>query len=222
MTLRPLRFFARIRSWFVSARGWLAGIRLFFDPSKLDMVFTMDRDLDEDAMAERIADLRSHDVQRAALDARRRLDVDLDRLRALPEGTLGRSYAEFLAENGLDPKDIPTLPANDDAEFVSAHLYETHDLWHVVTGFRSDVAGELGVQAVYAAQFGGKLARVLVGGGLLQSAILAPGDFARRLDAVVEGWRVGREADDLFGVPWQDLWDRPLDDVRRDLNVRVA
>jgi ubiquinone biosynthesis protein Coq4 len=34
--------------------------------------------------------------------------------------------------------------------------YETHDIWHVVTGFHTDVAGELGLQAFYLAQFPGR------------------------------------------------------------------
>lgn len=187
------------------------------------MVFIMDRDINRDSVDEEVVRLREQDMPRVAIDARRRLVVDVDQLHALPLHTLGRSFVDFLTDNGLDPRAIPTLPATDDGEYVSAHIYETHDLWHVVTGFRTDIAGELGLQAVYAAQFGGnKLTRLLLAGGLLHSALAAPADFSRRLDAIVEGWRVGREARCLFGVPWDDLWDQPLETVRRDLGVRVA
>ena len=54
----------------------------------------------------------------------------------------------------LDPKDI-LVPENvgSDFDYVRAHLRETHDVWHPVTGFDTDVAGELGLQAFYLAQF---------------------------------------------------------------------
>jgi ubiquinone biosynthesis protein Coq4 len=217
LALKGFDALSSLRLWL---SGWVAGIRLFLDPSKLDMVFEMDRALSTD-MPERIARLRTREQQRAAFDARARLTVDVQALAALPAGTLGHAFAEFLRDNRLDPASIPTLPAQTDEEYLSAHLYETHDLWHVVTGFPADIAGELGVQAVYSAQIGGDLAKLLVGGGLLQSAIREPDDFDRRLDAVVTGRRIGREAEPLFGVAWAGLWTTPLADVRRQLGVSV-
>jgi ubiquinone biosynthesis protein Coq4 len=213
---------ARMESLFHAPRTMLAGIRLFLDPTKTDMVFELNRYGDKTGLAASVAQLRGHDSARAAFDSRRRLVVDVARLGALPPATLGRTFVDYLADNGLDPKELPTLPANDDGEYLSAHLTETHDLWHVVTGFRTDVAGELGLQAVYAAQIGGGLPHVILGGGLLQSALRTPDDFSRRLDAIVEGWRIGRQARCLFGVPWDELWEQPLETVRRDLGVRVA
>lgn len=93
-------------------------------------------------------------------------------------------------------------------------LYETHDVWHAVTGFATDVAGELGLQGFYAAQVPGGLAMVLIAMGFLNAAIFSLDDRERRFQAVVDGWEMGRRAERLFGVRWNELWDRPIDEVR--------
>ena len=109
------------------------------------------------------------------------------------------------------------MPSTDDHSFLRAHLYETHDVWHVATGFGTDIAGELGLQAFYAAQLGGKLPTLLLGGGLLHAALREPGDLDRRMEAIARGWDLGRSAHPLFGVRWERFWAQPLEEVRRDL-----
>jgi ubiquinone biosynthesis protein Coq4 len=154
-----------------------------------------------------------------ALRARARLQVDLAQLSKLPEGTLGRVYADHMIANGLDPSAIPTLPGGDELEFVRAHLYETHDVWHAVTGYRTDVAGELGLQAFYAAQAPGGLPWMLLAMGFLNTAIYSMHEREARFDAISRGWEMGRRARPLFGTRWDALWTTPIDEVRRSLGV---
>lgn len=189
------------------------------DPSKLDEVFALDDAIpDHDAVLGRIIEsVRAHESAASALRERPRLAVDLAQLRALPEGTFGRAVAAFLDAHGLDPKSIPKLDAEDEIAWTKAHLYETHDVWHVATGFETDVAGELGLQAFYAAQLPGRLPQFLLGGGLLQAAFFAQDDFQNRLSAIVRGFESGKRAKPLFGVRWDDLWSAPTESVRRDL-----
>jgi ubiquinone biosynthesis protein Coq4 len=155
----------------------------------------------------------------SALRDKPRLHVELKKLAKLPEGTLGRVFANHMLSNGLDPASIPTLSAEDDLAFVRAHLYETHDVWHAVTGFQTDVAGELGLQAFYAAQAPGGLPWMLLAMGFLNTALYSMDDRERRFDAISRGWEMGRRARPLFGVPWGELWSTPIDEVRRSLGV---
>jgi ubiquinone biosynthesis protein COQ4 len=194
----------------------VAGLRLLRDPNRLGDVFVLDRGFSRE-VASLVESLASQPGGRRALEERQRLALDLASLRVLPPGTFGRAVAEFYDENGLTPAAIPSLEASDDATFVQAHLYETHDVWHVAMGFGTSVSEELGLQAVYAAQMPGRLAPILIAGGLLQAALWVHDDFGARLSAVSRGYALGRRSRPLFGVHWENMWDAPIEEVRRRL-----
>jgi ubiquinone biosynthesis protein Coq4 len=128
----------------------------------------------------------------------------------------------MMDRNGLDPASIPTLPDDDDAKYVRAHLYETHDLWHVATGFGTDVAGELGLQAFYQAQLPGKLPAAILASGFLNTLVFSFAQRDVRLREIARGWLLGRRSRPLFGVRWDDLMALPLDEARARLGLDVA
>ena len=159
-----------------------AFVRLTADMSRLNEVFNLSDGLaGPDEMRDMVESARSHETGAAALRERPHVHLDLAELRALPTGTLGREYAIMMDRNGLDPASIPTLPDDDDGKYVRSHLYETHDLWHVVTGFGTDVAGELGLQAFYQAQLPGKLPAAILASGFLNTLLLSFGQRDVRL-----------------------------------------
>ena len=41
------------------------------------------------------------------------------------------------------------IPEKDEVDQLLAHLFSTHDLWHVATGFGNDDVGEVGLGAFY-------------------------------------------------------------------------
>lgn len=153
----------------------------------------------------------------------RLLPLDREALAALPPGTLGREFDDFLRRTGLDPADIGvTLPKGqpvDRGQWAIDHLRETHDLWHVLTGFDIDTAGEGGLQAFYLAQVRGPLALILMAGILLNGLRQPPEEVVRRMDAITRGWTMGRAARPLFGMKWTALWAQPLAQVRADLGI---
>jgi ubiquinone biosynthesis protein Coq4 len=204
------------------ARAVVSFVDLVRHPEHLDRVFEISNSL-VGRQREVLARMRDHFALQpagaVAIREKARLRVDLAELSALPEGTLGRVFADHLRSNGLDPAAIPTLPAADDLQFVRAHLYETHDVWHAMTGFATDVAGELGLQAFYAAQAPGGLPLMLIAMGLLNTALYAMADRERRLGAVVQGWEMGKRARPLFGVRWDERWRRSIQEVRGELRV---
>jgi ubiquinone biosynthesis protein COQ4 len=161
-----------------------------------------------------VAEVASTPEGRRALEEKPRLDLDLARLRALPAGG-GRLLRRKLALARGDP----TLEAANDGAFVQAHLYETHDVWHVATGFGSSVAEELGLQTVHAAQIPGRLAPILIAGGLLQAALFVQNDFGARLAAVARGYALGKRAKRLFGTRWDGMWELSLAVVREQIGV---
>jgi ubiquinone biosynthesis protein COQ4 len=144
--------------------------------------------------------------------------IDLEALARLPEGTLGRILAEHCRRRQLDPN-LVHIPLEEAGDFVLAHLFETHDVWHVVTGWGNDELGEVGLGGFYLAQFGLPFFGFLFALILLNSVFFAAGTLRPRLDAFVAGYAMGRDAEPLFGVEWADLWDLPLDRLRERLGL---
>lgn len=198
----------------------VAFVRLTMDMGRLNEVFNLSDGLAGDGeLREMVEAARAHEVGAAALRERPHVHLDLKALRALPTGTLGRQYAIMMDRNGLDPASIPTLPDDEEAKYVRAHLYETHDLWHVITGFGTDVAGELGLQAFYHAQLPGKLPAAILASGFLNTLVYSFGQRDVRLREIARGWLLGRRSRPLFGVRWDDYLALPLDEARARLGV---
>ncbi len=190
------------------------------DPNRLGEVFEV-----SDALATReslmpIIDRISKDaIVARSFDECHRLRIDIPRLRDLAPGTLGREFAEHMVANNLDPSALPNLPSKDSFEYFRAHLYETHDVWHVATGFGTDLVGELGLQGFYLAQIPGPLPLMLVAIGFLRSAIYDGALTEPFMDALIRGYQMGKASSPLFGVRWDALWEIPLEDVRRQLGL---
>jgi ubiquinone biosynthesis protein COQ4 len=201
----------------------VAGVRLFVDPSRLDQVFALERALyARRVQRDLVARLRQDARTAQIVSARRPVGLPmLATLRAHPRGSLGRAFADYCDAHHLDPASIPRRAVFDDGSFVVGHLYETHDLWHVVTGFAPDVAGEVGLQAFYYAQLPSPLAWWIVVGGIANAILLRRDDLVGRLAAVSRGWTLGQRCAPLFGLDWSARLGDPLDDVRLALGLRA-
>jgi ubiquinone biosynthesis protein COQ4 len=164
--------------------------------------------LDDPAGAKLYADGRALDSQ----------TIDLDRLAALPEGTLGHAYARFMKAHGLTPDvfDGPPADVRDPrAAYVIQRIRQTHDLWHVVTNAETDPAGEVALQAFTFAQLHAPSSGILALAGTLRS-LRATRQVLR--DAV-ELYRTGARANKLAVFAWEDHWETPITEVRRLLGL---
>ncbi|HEX7667500.1 MAG TPA: Coq4 family protein [Polyangiaceae bacterium] len=195
------------------------------DPNRLSEVFAIaDRGSNLKILTE-VAKFVSKDPQgaRALREGTRLGKLDLKELQKLPVGTLGREFADHMIANGLDPAAIPVPDHHaGDVRYIKTHMRETHDVWHVVTGFHTDVAGEIGLQAFYLAQLPSRLSAVLISMAFLH---LATKNIAAR-DAIMtetmRGWALGKKAKPFFGFDWAAHWDVPLTEVRAMLGVDTA
>jgi ubiquinone biosynthesis protein COQ4 len=151
-------------------------------------------------------------AERPTIDSK---TVDFARMRALPATTLGGAYARYLDDNNLDPDLFQAPPGLPEiARWVAQRVRQTHDIWHVLTGYAPDVRGELALQAFTYGQLRVPSAwMVAVFGTLLKS----PGS-ARR---VWDGYGRGAAAAFLPAIRFEDLWERDLDEVRSLLGVRA-
>jgi ubiquinone biosynthesis protein COQ4 len=156
-------------------------------------------------------------ASRRAIDSRA---VDLEALAALPPGTLGHEYARFLRSRGLSP-DLFQAPANVSdprAAYVAQRFRQTHDLWHVVTGFATDPASEVALQAFTFGQTGAPSTGVLATVGTLRAVSLG----YRMGRATVAAYRNGKAARYLGAFPWEDHWATPVSELRAMLGIRTV
>lgn len=140
--------------------------------------------------------------------------VDWARLRALPISTLGGAYARYLDDNKLDPDLFQAPPALPEIpRWVAQRIRQTHDVWHVLTSYAPDVPGELALQAFTYAQLGAPSARLVA---MLGTLFKAP----RSARMVWDGYLRGKAAAFLPVVRFEELWERDLEELRRELRVR--
>jgi ubiquinone biosynthesis protein Coq4 len=161
-----------------------------------------------------------HDPRTAAALAERRAfgPIDLAPLATLPPGTLGRVFAEHCRERDIDPN-LVQVPPDDEVGWFLNHLYQTHDVWHVVTGWGNDLAGEVGLGGVYAAQLGNPAFFGFMLSLIQLNVILRRADLGEVFEAFAAGYRAGQRTRPLFGADWEALWPLPLDEVRRRFEV---
>ena len=159
---------------------------------------------------------------------RRLLDRLSDRasLAALPAGTLGRAYYDFMATESLSAEGLVALsrierpPATDKVTLFRERNREMHDLLHVVTGYGRDPLGEACLVAFSFAQTRLKGFALIALVAARRIAGARPGQPIRR--AVFEGYRHGRSAGWLPAADWEALLAQPVEAVRARFAVKPA
>lgn len=203
-----------------AARAMRALGRLVRDPYDTQQVFILSTNLNVGAIRRRMprfyASAEGQHLYREdrSIDTRH---VDLDALAALPDGTLGREYARFLADRGFSPDlfQAPENVADPRASYVMKRIRQTHDLWHLVTGHPTNPAGEVALQAFTYGQLGAPSSLLIALAGTARGL-----SGRRTLPAEVwRAYRAGRRAAPLAAFAWEDHWATPLDEVRARLDI---
>jgi ubiquinone biosynthesis protein Coq4 len=174
---------------------------------------------DSDSLQKIVEFLSLHPQGKQAFLQRPRLEnIDLQQLHCLPEHTLGYIYADHMLRNGLTP--LQTRQVNNDYEFLAAHITETHDLWHVVTGCDTNILGEIQLEAFYVAQlYASRFWLALLAKNLLKATVYDVEVGTQYIEAITRGWTMAKQAKPLFGIRWNDLWENSLEDIRTSLNI---
>jgi ubiquinone biosynthesis protein COQ4 len=147
---------------------------------------------------------------------------DLDQLQHCPPNSLGFAYAKYITDAGFDPNFYRTLPIEDDVSYVFMRLRQTHDIWHLVAGFKTDVPGELGLKAFELAQTHRTMAAILLAGGLLSTLLKAPEQLDVLLENIAMGYRLGAQAKPFLAQKWEQNWEKPLTQWRTELGIPIA
>jgi ubiquinone biosynthesis protein COQ4 len=172
--------------------------------------------------------MRESEIGRAILAERRSLlDVlaNRERLRALPEGSLGRVYLAFMEREGLSADGLATAADegyqqrsfDPDVRTFADLARDSHDLWHVLTGYGRDPLGELCLLGVLYSQIRNAGTAFIALLGLFQVPFEYPG--APSIRAVFQGFWIGRRAEWMIAQDWKALLALPIEEVRAKLRL---
>jgi len=197
-------------------------IALVIDPSKTESVYDVEDGLRHRRATMLAVEFVKQDPGVAQIFAERYLaePPDLEQLGQLPEGSLGRVYADYLRDSGFEADFYRSLEVEDDASYFLLRMRQTHDIWHLVAGFNTDVPGELGLKAFELAQTRRPLSAVLLSGGVLSAVFKAPETIGPLLEQIAIGYRLGSTAKPFLAQRWEEHWERSLDDWRELLNFQ--
>jgi ubiquinone biosynthesis protein COQ4 len=196
-------------------------VSLLRDPSATESVYDVEDGLRQTKAAQLSIEFVKRHPDVAALIQERYLAPlpNLEQLQCCPPDSLGFVYAKYITESGFDPNFYRTLPVEDDISYVFMRLRQTHDIWHLVAGFKTDVPGELGLKAFELAQTHRTMAAILLAGGLLQTLLKTPEQLDLLLDNIATGYRLGCQAQPFLAQKWEHHWEKPLNQWRTELGI---
>ncbi|TAD81595.1 MAG: hypothetical protein EAY70_04615 [Sphingomonadales bacterium] len=147
-------------------------------------------------------------------------------LRRTPKGSLAHAYCDFMETEGLSAAGLvaefdrlgrPKYP--DLVEWFVNRSRDTHDLFHVLTGYGRDALGEQCVLLFTHGQSPSQ-GHLLIGyAGAANIKKMARGSAAPVFGAVRQAHRTGKGAPQLMAQPIRALLARPLDEVRAELRI---
>ena len=216
-------------------RAWRAMRRLMSNPEETEQAFETISALSGRDFERLFLRFVAHPDGRALYLERPSLFAvvsDRAALRALPAGSFGRAYAEFMDAAGLDAQGLVDAENKSQAatkwegtdpgrEWFGDRLRDMHDLWHVLTGYGRDEAGEAANLAFSFAHMPFRGIALILFGIAVNSL---PDGLGRAswLRYLYRAWRRGRQSVWLPAVRYERLLPRPLEEVRQTLCISPA
>jgi len=152
--------------------------------------------------------------------------LDFDRLRALPDGTLGREYVRFMESNQIDIVSFAEASlrhmaredyANDAVWTLVNRARDIHELVHLVSGYGTDELGEMCELAFFIREDPRpRASRLAI---RINIAAFRRRGYSHSEAVIAEAFRRGSEAALLTGADWEGMMGWPLADVRESLGI---
>jgi ubiquinone biosynthesis protein COQ4 len=139
-------------------------------------------------------------------------------------GTVGAAYRDFVRSENLSAEGLAEISrqrrggggeVRHPYAWFGRRIRDSHDIWHILSGYHRDGLGESCLVAFSYAQTGS------LGWALIALGAALKADRARR-KAIWQGYRRGAAARWLSGEDYEQLLAEPLDTARRRLNLTPA
>ncbi len=160
-------------------------------------------------------------------------DPDFDGLLKLPQNSLGYLYARHIIDNGLNrtiASDYRRAHEKMDAEgklagmpdevkYATLRGFQIHDVFHILTGYRTTGWGEMALQAFTLAQRQLPYASIWMATLTTQMTFVNPDMTVPVMDALSQGWALGRGSRNLNYTRWEERFAEPIEDLRREYGI---
>ena len=215
-------------------RDWGAALkalgRLLSDKEDTGQVFEIMRALNGDANVKNYRQLLGTAqggrlaYERVELAQRLMDDVWLD---SFASGTVGAAYRDFIRSENLSADGLAEISRQTLSKVEEQHPYawfgrrirDSHDIWHILSGYHRDGLGEACLVAFSYAQTRA-LGWALIAAGASWRALQAGSRPHAR--AIWQGYQRGKAAKWLPGEDFTALMNEPLEAARRRLNIAPA
>ncbi len=203
---------------------------LLNDKEDTEQVFHIMEALNGNNMYRKVREYSKTDLGRSMMERRRYLPEILDdheTLKKLPENTVGQAYVAFMEREGLSAAGLVEESEkwwvhhekfDDDIDFLGCRFRDTHDLYHVLTGYGRDELGEISVLGFSHAHNGGFGNLFISYVGAWDLSKLAPKPKLIKA-SLREARRHGRVANALVTEDIVALLAEPLEAARKRMNI---
>lgn len=144
--------------------------------------------------------------------------LSVEKLRQLPENTVGRAYVDWLDREGVSPDTRSQVRYIDDEEcaYVMQRYRECHDFYHAVTGLPIVREGEVALKAF---EFANTLIP-MTGLSMFAVGTMKPQE-RRRFWTIYLPWalRNGARSREVLNVFWEEELERDVNDLRAELGI---
>ncbi|PRQ08994.1 Coq4 family protein [Enhygromyxa salina] len=217
----------------IHAIRWREGLDilrfLYRNPGRTDQITRVIEAWQGRSLPRTLARMRGRAKARALLQRKPSLGdalADWERLESLPAGTLGQAYLTSCESLGTTRRGMGvyvetgtsaarTAALEPDERFLQDTLFFSHDLYHLVTGYKTDLLGEVCLLAFTAAQT--RNTGVLAMAGLGAYSIRLPRLAGQRM--MLDATALALRAEWLVEQDWVELLDHPLEQIQRELGL---
>ena len=148
-------------------------------------------------------------------------NLDMERLKSLPQDTLGYNYAIFMEKHGFnaDERSKVRYMTDPDLAYVMVRYRQVHDFWHVLCDMPISVLGEIALK-----WFEWRAMGMMVPSAAL-SGLIGPlrlnSQERRLLREVYFPWAMtsGGACRELLGYDYIANMDKTLEEVRNDIGI---
>jgi ubiquinone biosynthesis protein COQ4 len=228
MTSPALIFIDDIR-YLKPLKAWRAVRALIANPEKTGEVFKIIEALKGASLARALVRYKAipegQEMLRNKPDILRLLS-DRNALRAMPEGSVGRAYLEFVASQDLSADGLVAASEeasrggekSSDERWLADRLRDIHDLQHVMCGYGRDELGELSLLSFMVTQTPNR--------GIAFIIFMAKRKFGQDApsipidDCIAEGRRIAQAARWFATVNWEERLAEPLQQMQAELGIQ--